>query len=79
MSSITTEEINTLAIEAVSGEDSAIHVDRESDVRGYYLHREEVECLTQLPVIARLVHSICESHESKGRCKSLMSIYMLNT
>lgn len=38
---VTVEERNTLVVEAVSSNESAIHIDREANIGGYYLHLED--------------------------------------
>lgn len=45
--SIAAEEINTLAIKHVSGNDGAVYIDREANIRGDYLHRDDVCTVTR--------------------------------
>jgi hypothetical protein len=66
--SLTAEEINTPIVQTVSGNDSAIHIDGEANIRSGYSHREEVYSLTQLIVVLIFVDSISKSHRTKGRC-----------
>jgi hypothetical protein len=39
MVSVTTEDINTFAVDAVSRNDSAIDLDREANIRARYIDR----------------------------------------
>ena len=68
MISITAEEINTLLVQTVSGDDSAINIDWEINIQGANFHREDVYPLAQLIVIRIFVDSISKSHRTKGRC-----------
>jgi len=48
MVSITAEEINTLVINAVSCNDSAIHMDWKANIRAANLHREDIDSRTKM-------------------------------
>jgi len=68
MISVTEEEINTLSVQTVSGNDSVIHIDREVNIQDANFHREDVYSFAQLIVIRIFVDSISKSHRTKGRC-----------
>ena len=58
MISITAEEMNTLLVQTVSGNDSAINIDWEVNIQDANFHRENVYSLAQLIVIRIFVDSI---------------------
>jgi hypothetical protein len=68
MISVTAEDINTLFVQTVSSNDSAVHMDWEANIRGGYSHREYVYSLTQLIVILIFIDSISKSHWTTWRC-----------
>ena len=68
MISITAEEMNTLLVQTVSGNDSAINIDWEVSIQDASFHRENVYSLAQLIVIRIFVDSISKSHRTKWSC-----------
>ena len=53
--SIAAEEIHAFVVEAVSGNDSAIHIDWEADIGGDYLHREYICRVSWLEPLSALI------------------------
>ena len=67
---VTAEVINTPLIDAVPDNDSAIHTDREANIRRGYLDRQEIYSPRQFVVLGLdyFVGVISKSHRTKGCC-----------